>query len=114
MPRFLILGAGFTGQRVAERLRNRGFDVTCTTRANFDACRPDRGLLRDLVEADTAVLHSIPTLHTQGGLWEPTPALVEAFALQPPARIVYLSTTGVYGDQRLVNEETPGPAAHGA
>ena len=110
MVRFLILGAGFTGSRVARRLRARGCDVSCTDRSTFDALLQDSGgIVRDLTP-DTVVLHSIPTLRTAEGLWEATPSIARALAVSPPRRIVYLSTTGIYGGERDVNEHNaPAP-----
>jgi nucleoside-diphosphate-sugar epimerase len=107
MRRFLILGCGFTGRRVAELLRARGFPVDCTTRLTFNVETQDfRPVLR-AVTPETVVLHSIPTIRTEHGLWEATPMLVEALAARPPARMVYLSTTGVYGVSRDVDHRTP-------
>jgi nucleoside-diphosphate-sugar epimerase len=56
--------------------------------------------LRDQLEADCRVLYSLPPI-------SPSPwALLEGKA----ARLVYLSTTGVYGTQREVDEHTlPAP-----
>jgi nucleoside-diphosphate-sugar epimerase len=56
--------------------------------------------LRDLLEVDCRVLYSLPPI-------SPSPwALLEGKA----ARLVYLSTTGVYGAQRDVDEHTlPAP-----
>jgi nucleoside-diphosphate-sugar epimerase len=100
----LILGCGFTGSRVAHLMRERGFDVVCTSRSGaagvaFDAAHPDA--LADLLMPETLVLHSIPV----GGI-------ADALRKKPPARVVYLSTTGVYGDAKVVNETTP-PAPDG-
>ncbi len=97
--RFLILGCGYTGARVAARLVARGERVVAESRD------PER-LRRDLpgvevlrfgealpIAPGTRVLHSLPV----------------PFARQivGAARLVYLSTTGVYGDQPEVNETTP-------
>ena len=57
----------------------------------------------------TSVLLSIPTLRTVGGLDDPTPGLVAAFD-GTPDHVTYLSTTGVYGDTRVVDATTaPAP-----
>ena len=104
--RFLILGAGFTGSRVAERLQRSGFPVISTHRTSFDASNSDYSKLIPLIEPGTVVLHSIPTLRTESGLREITPELTAALRLNPPVRIVYLSTTGVYGAQSTVDENT--------
>ncbi len=97
----LILGCGFTGERVARRFLARGAHVTVTAR------NPER--LADLgaeavrleqlrVTPGALVLHSIPPDGSQG--------LIELLG-DAPARVVYLSTTGVYGHQKFVNESTP-------
>ncbi len=114
----LILGCGYTGRRVARILRERGVEVIATSR--------DPGRLRDLdvkpvrLEVTDAaslaelrqharpgirMLHSIPSIVDGGSVTEYTPALLEILdgAL---ARIVYFSTTGVYGNQAVVDEKT--------
>jgi nucleoside-diphosphate-sugar epimerase len=106
----LILGCGYTGRRVAERFLSRGDAVTVTTRdpasleslerlgarvVRFEVGAPD--LLP--VSRGTLALHSIPVA-------ERTRELLESFA-EPPARMVYLSTTSVYGPVRDVDETTP-------
>ena len=93
---FLILGCGFTGARVASRLLARGERVVAASR------EPEK-LKRLGVEAihfgdavpvapGTRVLHSLPVPYARH----------IAYA----ARLVYLSTTGVYGDSLEVNEAT--------
>jgi nucleoside-diphosphate-sugar epimerase len=55
------------------------------------------------------VLHSIPLVEVDGQPEDPTPALLAALG-QLPSRIVYLSSTAVYGAQREVDEHTlPAP-----
>ena len=51
------------------------------------------------------VLLSIPTLRVGGCLQEPTPRLVRSL-LGVPVHATYISTTGVYGDARTVDERT--------
>jgi nucleoside-diphosphate-sugar epimerase len=107
---FLILGCGYTGSRVAALLASLGHRVYATSRnpesiaiAGVTPLRPGEiGLL----PAGLRVLHSVPLEETPEGLADPTPRLLE---MLPPAvaRIVYLSTTGVYGAAREVNERTP-------
>jgi nucleoside-diphosphate-sugar epimerase len=98
----LILGCGYTGRRVAERFLARGARVTATTR--------DPQRLGDLgaevihtndfaahVRTGMLVLHSIPP-DGPAGLLGP---------LQDrAARVVYLSSTSVYGRAHLVDEKT--------
>jgi nucleoside-diphosphate-sugar epimerase len=48
------------------------------------------------MDRETVVLHSIPV-----------PGVMEALRRSPPARVVYLSTTGVYGATPVVDATTP-------
>lgn len=105
-----IAGAGYTGQRVAARFLARGARVLASTRepdrlalpgaevfryeAGDTRCRP--------IPEGALVLHSLPTV----GDSDPTPALLRALG-GAPSRIVYLSTTGVYGNAKFVDEKTP-------
>ena len=120
----LILGCGYVGCRVARRLLDRGLLVHATSRDpaalaalaasgavahEVDVRRPAHlvavaALARQL--PGVRVLHSIPPVDEEGTAGEPTPQLVEALA-GAPARLVYLSTTGVYGDAAVVDETTP-------
>jgi nucleoside-diphosphate-sugar epimerase len=102
MRQALVLGCGFTGARVAQRLRDRGWSVLCTDRKGIGALRVDVNdatSLRELserVNSEMVVLHSVPV-----------PGVVQTLRKNPPARIVYLSTTGVYGGAKFVDETTP-------
>ncbi len=113
MPSFLILGAGFTGSRVAERLRAKCLVVACAGRGgrgrelSFGIESGSYEILQQFISSDTVVLHSIPTVTIGGMLREFTPDLMNALRLNPPKRIVYLSTTGVYGSTGRVDERTP-------
>ena len=74
----------------------------------WDASSPDaaKRLERETPEG-AIVLYSVPTLRRAGGeLDEPAPRLLPALAGKAK-RVVYLSTTGVYGDARHVDEITP-------
>lgn len=119
--RALIIGAGFTGARAARMLLGDGWRVTATTRTPsrleglralgakvraFDAA----GSGRLDVRADGAtVLLSVPTLRNEGALDEPTPRILAGLRGQPE-HVTYLSTTGVYGATKLVDETTaPAP-----
>lgn len=119
--RFLILGCGYTASRVAQKLINQGHTVAATTRHpdrlahlaragvaihRWDA--PQAGAiecLRDIAEPGVRVLHSVPSILSSGSPSDPTPLIVEALA-DLPARVVYLSTTGVYGPLHEVDETT--------
>jgi nucleoside-diphosphate-sugar epimerase len=90
---FLILGAGFTGARVALRLAARGLRVIATSG------RPETCAEWANLAPGARVLYSIP------------PAPGEADRLQllagRAARVVYLSSTAVYGATCEINEDTP-------
>jgi nucleoside-diphosphate-sugar epimerase len=58
------------------------------------------------LQPGTRVLHSIPLIEIGGDLKDPTPELLGAVG-QFASRIVYLSTTGVYGSAPFVDEHTP-------
>jgi nucleoside-diphosphate-sugar epimerase len=102
MRQALILGAGFTGNRVARLLLAGGWRVICTNRSGRDGLRLDVNdatsldRLSEAINPETVVLHSIPV-----------PGVMEALRKAAPARVVYLSTTGVYGAATIVNETTP-------
>jgi nucleoside-diphosphate-sugar epimerase len=83
----LILGCGYTGERVARRFLTRGASVTATN-SKTERFEVARGCL---------VLHSVPPESSRG--------LVDKLG-DAPARVVYLSTTGVYGVARFVDEAT--------
>jgi nucleoside-diphosphate-sugar epimerase len=110
----IILGLGFTGQRVARRLLVRGVRVFAAVR---DAGRfgelARAGLLLSEMNLDrvslfphlprrSVLIHCIPPLAEPENL--ALRALIEDLN---PRRIVYVSSTNVYGEQRDVNEETP-------
>lgn len=62
--------------------------------------------LRDSIPRGLRVLHSVPVLRTPAGWLDPTPALVGVLR-DSAERVVYLSSTGVYGATPLVDESTP-------
>lgn len=118
----LILGCGFTGQRVARRALQAGAKVVATTRSPerlhdlaaagatihaLDVNDPAQlaGLKRALPD-NVLTLHSIPLVSPAGRLSDPTPAVLDALGSRI-ARLVYLSTTGVYGATTDVDERTP-------
>jgi len=120
--RVLILGCGYTASRVARKLLEQGYPVAATTRhperlaalsnAGLAAHRWDADLpgaserLRELVNPGDRVLHSVPSRFSSAGASDPTAAIVEALG-DRPSRVVYLSTSGVYGPLREVDETTP-------
>ncbi len=127
----LILGCGFTGERVARTLLSRGVSVKATSRdpRRLASLKSLGAAIRrmDVLEPETlvkiapphpsqrlAVLHSIPVVRGPHGDVDPTPALLETLG-GSIGRIVYLSTTGVYGDTFHVDETTrPAPRGRSA
>lgn len=108
----LILGCGFTGRRVAGLLLDQGSAVAATSRRpevlppgvraiRFEAQQDDPSTLPP---AD-ALLYSLPTLRTGQGLDEPAPRILASLAGRY-RRVIYLSTTGVYGPAEHVDETT--------
>ena len=98
----LILGCGFTGRRVARLLEQDGLPVMALRRAQIDFTGTDAVTqLAALAPPDCLVLHSIPSLPDKAD--ERLLVALEGRA----RRIVYLSTTGVYGDAADVDETTP-------
>lgn len=96
----LILGAGYTGSRVARILSAHGRAVLTLRSSDINFNDPGASAqLLPKVAANCLVLHSIPSL----------PGSADARlldALGKASRIVYLSTTGVYGAAEHVDEHT--------
>ena len=115
----LILGLGYTGRAIAEALLGEGWQVTATARTAPDmagATSRFRGLIFDgtpspelqnaLARADL-VISSIPPSRDGSD-----PAL-DVLTL-PPATVIYLSATSVYGDragQWAFEGEPPTPSS---
>ncbi len=105
----LFVGAGYTGARVLARLpdavalgRSRAGDE----RLDLDRDEP----LAMTLPAAYAVIYAVPPASDQPG--DPRLARFLALLPHPPARIVYLSTTGVYGDrggERVDERSEPHP-----
>jgi len=110
----VVVGPGYTGGRVAQRLPDvnvLGRSVAGDRHLDLDG---DGKLLIDL-PADYSVVYPVPPASDQSG----DPRLRRFLSLLPhrPARIVYLSTTGVYGnrDGAIVNESAePNPESRQA
>jgi hypothetical protein len=103
---FLIAGAGYTGQQVVARLG--GEAVTALRSADIDLDQQGGALID--VPPDCRVLYTVPPNAARDG----DPRLEHFLDLlsSPPTRIVYLSTTGVYGDRggaRVTEDTTPAP-----
>jgi nucleoside-diphosphate-sugar epimerase len=93
----IILGLGFTGQRLAKRLRARGEEVFA----------PLRGEWKSLpLPARARVAVTIPPVA------EPDKISIRQTILDlKPARLVYISSTGVYGEQVEINESSEASAS---
>jgi nucleoside-diphosphate-sugar epimerase len=113
MDSLVILGCGFTGSEVARRAIARGVEVVATVRSS------DR--LEELRRLG-AVVHVSPSLSHQqvAEMVRPAAAVLVAFApdghtdaqiapaLDAAKRVVYISTTGVFGGAHgRVDESTP-------
>jgi nucleoside-diphosphate-sugar epimerase len=96
MAQVLIVGAGYTGGRAAALLRGLGHRVVTTRRESGDLpmVLPDTSPLRQLDGSGWRVLWSAPGVE---GI-----SVLEGKA----ERVVYLSTTGVYGDAHVVDAST--------
>lgn len=120
--KFFIVGAGYTGERVVSRLPENS---TTTFRRSVPTSGPTISISLDLdkdcrrlpvtVPEHYCVLYTVPP-HPET---DPDPRLGRLLQLLDPlpARIVYLSTSGVYGDcdGGLVNEDaTPRPVTRRA
>ena len=106
MNYILILGCGFTGQRVARRFLARGCHVIATTRTPARlASLTQLGATVITLEGLAAHLHpGVLVLHS---IPPPEPAHLLDTLGAAPARVVYLSTTAVYGAATHVDASTP-------
>lgn len=118
-PLTLIVGAGYTGRRVARRLAGQGDAVLCFTGSDESAAALEKAgipaaavdldaahALPDLPDAPLRVLYLVPPAEGEGD-----PRLRRLLSLLPrrPERFVLASTSGVYGDcgGALVDEARP-------
>ena len=105
----LFVGAGYTGARVLERLPDAialGRSRPGDEHLDLDGDDP----LRLQLPEQYAVIYSVPPAEDQPG--DPRLARFLALLPHPPARIVYLSTTGVYGNRdgdRVDEKSKPRP-----
>jgi nucleoside-diphosphate-sugar epimerase len=98
----LILGCGFTGRRVAERFIAHGAKVTVTTRhpqrlSDLDAHVIALSDVPKHVREGMLVLHSIPPEGSSG---------IAELLGEAPAKVLYLSSTAVYGAATFVDEKS--------
>ncbi|MFN0165315.1 MAG: hypothetical protein ACKV22_02705 [Bryobacteraceae bacterium] len=119
MSDLVIFGCGYTGRRVALRWRKRFPHARIVATARhppsldgvtalaMDVTDPTTLLpLREHVPRDALILHSIPIVVEHGRMADCTPRLLDALDGRH-SRVVYLSTTGVYGVVPFVNGQTP-------
>lgn len=124
-PRLLIVGCGDIGGRIVSRLSTRFRIVALTSSpqrvpllrasgvlpivGNLDA----RASLSRLAGLGSRVLHLAPPPENDGRTDPRTRALLAALRRRPQ-RLVYVSTTGVYGDRAggRVDETTPAAPAN--
>jgi nucleoside-diphosphate-sugar epimerase len=105
MNHVLILGCGFTGQRVARRFLARGCQVTVTTRTPARLASLTQ-LGASVITLDHLIGHLPPGVLLLHSIPPPEPVdLLEALHAAP-ARVVYLSTTAVYGTVTHVDATT--------
>jgi nucleoside-diphosphate-sugar epimerase len=99
----LVAGAGYTGRRVISRLGD--LPVIALRSSDIDLDHP--GEQRIDVPPDCRILYTVPPNARKPG--DPRLAAFLDRLSAAPERIVYLSTTGVYGnrDGDRVTEETP-------
>jgi nucleoside-diphosphate-sugar epimerase len=121
----LVIGCGYLGRRVADRWRNQGHEVFVLTRAAEHAAEFQKTGLRTIV-ADVMRLETLAGLPTAEtvlyavgydrnqtyGLEELyLRGLVNVLNALPAAtgRVIYVSSTGVYGDRKgeWIDEHTP-------
>ena len=115
--KLLIIGAGYTGIRLAARGMAEGHEVVGTTRSSetlieldemggtgvrFDVLADDPSdVLAEHLGPDTSIVYSVPTLFDdpqEGRHTEPVEAVLQAAREAGCRRFVYLSSTSVYGD----------------
>ncbi len=112
MPdRVAIVGAGYVGSALALELRRAGIEVVAFTRSS-ESARPleERGILVHRLDFDDpatlppSLFAGFATVHylappPPGGSGDPRlRRFLDLLSTSPPARLVYVSTSGVYGD----------------
>lgn len=118
----VIVGCGEIGRRVARNWKDRGKTVYALARSEdtLDLCRQQHLMTLEVDLDDAETLVNLPLNEALIYYFAPPPRYgkedtrMENFlaSIQDgnlPSRIVYISTSGVYGDQQggLINEDTP-------
>lgn len=102
LSQVLILGAGYTGSRIALLVRAQGYEPIALRSTDIDFTQPgSTAQLFQRAPQGCLVLHSIPSLRENADAH-----LLNALEAKAQ-RVVYLSTTGVYGSAEHVDEHTP-------
>ena len=103
VPPVILLGLGFTTRRLARRFLLRRLETFAAAR------EPGRfrdlsaiGLRFDRLPENAIVVHTVPPLPR-----DENEALRESILQLDPRRVVYISSTSVYGCEPIVNETTP-------
>lgn len=99
MAHMLILGAGYTGAHLADRLRGEGWRVSAVRREAGEGAPAfsDAAGVSALIGQASHILSSVPP--AKGCAVDPVIDLYgDALAAAPARWIGYLSSTGVYGD----------------
>lgn len=107
MTRWVVIGAGYTGARIADTLRTRGDDVVCTRRRDgFDLATATVEDIAAFVRGAAVVVVTAPPSDETGAA---EAKLADAAARAGVERIVYISSTGVYGaaEGAWVDEDFP-------
>ena len=120
MRNILIIGCGYTGIRLAKRLREAGYRVTGTSRSEerINAMREngiesvsgaldDNSTMQQLVALKPAlVVYFVPP---QKNGTDPLAGILKVFRQSPLEAFIYASATSVYGERNgdWVDENTP-------
>lgn len=118
MTAWFVIGCGYTGEVLVRALVAAGADVTLTRRDRETAARLGRelgarGVAADLSDPRSLAALAIPAGATVACLAPPGPdpagELAALIAAAPSARLIYVSSTGVYapGGGAVVDETWP-------
>ena len=125
MKEVLVLGCGYTGRRIAAKIRAYGGKVTATVRTPESAgTLAAEGIAAICTDLDEPPLPALPLAGAHVFYLAPPPGagttdprmsrFLESCGNKQPARILYFSTSGVYGDcdGAWIDEKRPvAPAA---